>query len=118
MVAGSLLPRGFETLEPFVSAWVLPDAAARMTKRQSSTIAELRQFYDAVLPLGEAALDYLRDFELGSLAPPAERLLKLMLSLAEIGPAVEWYGDPRVYDGFGVERIRFLRQIPDSAAQR
>ena len=112
------LPRGFEALEPFVADWVLPDVTARMAKRQSSTIEQLRRFYDSVLPLGEQALNYLRGFELGALPPEAERLLKLMLALAEIAPAVEWYNDPKVYDGFDISRTRFLRKIPDNAAQR
>jgi hypothetical protein len=47
-----------------------------------------------------------------------ERLLKLMLSLAEVGPAVEWYNSPQVPDGFPVSRIRYLRLISDTAAQR
>jgi hypothetical protein len=113
----SLLPAGFENLESYVAEWALPDAMARMTKRQSSTIEEIRRFYEAALPLGEAALAYLRQFQLGSLEPEAERLLKLMLALAEVAPAVEWYNDPKVYDGFSVNRIRYLRQIPDTAAQ-
>jgi hypothetical protein len=115
---GASLPAGFESLEPFVAEWVRPDAVARMAKRQGSTIDEIRRFYDALLPLGESALDYLRGFELGSLPPDAERLLKLMLSLAEIGPAVEWYKSPKVYDGFELNRIRYLGQIPDTSAQR
>jgi hypothetical protein len=115
---GSLLPRGFESLEPFAADWVLPDVTARMAKRQGSTIEELRRFYDAMLPIGERALDYLRQFDLGAVPPEAERLLKLMLALAEVAPAVEWYSDPRVYDGFDIGRIRFLRKIPDAAAQR
>ena len=112
------LPSGFESVQPFVARWVLPDAVARMAKRQSSSMPEIRCFYDAMLPLGAQALDYLRGFQLGSLPPQAERLLKLMLALAEIAPAVEWYNDARVEDGFDVARIRYLRQIPDSAAQR
>ena len=88
-----------------------------MNKRQSSTIEELRRFYDAALPMGEAALAHLRQFQLGELDAPSERLLKLMLALAEVAPAVEWYKDPKVYDGFEVSRIRYLRQIPDTAAQ-
>jgi hypothetical protein len=112
------LPAGFESLTPFVVAWVLPDAAARMAKRQSSGYDEIRRFYDAVIPLGERALEYLQGLQLGSLPPAGERLLKLMLSLAEIGPAVEWYKDPKVYDGFAVERIRYVKQIPDTTAQR
>jgi hypothetical protein len=112
-----LLPKGFDAAEPFAADWVLPDAAARMAKRQASKIEDLKRFYDTMLPLGEAALAHLRDFELGAVPEDSERLLKLMLALAEVAPAVEWYNDPRVYDGFPVERIRYLRQIPDAAAQ-
>lgn len=113
----SSLPAGFESLEPFVSEWVLRDAEARMAKRQSSDMVEIRRFYSAIVPLGDQALEYLRGFQLGSVPPEGERLLKLMLSLAEIGPAVEWYNSPQVYDGFPVSRIRYLRQIADTAAQ-
>lgn len=111
------LPAGFEPVEPFVADWALADTAARMAKRQASTIEAIRAFYDAMLPLGEAALEHLRQFQLGALPAESERLLKLMLSLAEAAPAVEWYGDPRVYDGFPIERIRYRRLIPDAAAQ-
>ena len=112
-----VLPPGFAAAEPFVAEWILPDAAARMAKRQASGIEDLRRFYTVMLPLGEAALAHLRDFELGAVPEDSERLLKLMLALAEVAPAVEWYNDPRVYDGFPVEWIRDLRQIPDNAAQ-
>jgi hypothetical protein len=114
----ALLPGGFEALEPFLADWALADAVARMAKRQASAIEEIRRFYAAMLPLGAAALDYLSQFELGALPPQGERLLKLMLSLAEVAPAVEWYGDPKVYDGFPIERVRYRLQIPDVAAQR
>lgn len=113
----TLLPEGFGTAEGFVGEWALPDAAHRMAKRQATRIADIRRFYDVMLPLGEAALDWLRGHELGALPPEGERLLKLMLALAEVGPAVEWYDDPRVTDGFPVERIRYLRQIHATAAQ-
>jgi hypothetical protein len=111
------LPEGFEALLPFVPVWVLPDASARMAKRQSSSIEEIRRFYDAIVPMGEKALDYLREFPLGSLTPQGENLLKLMLALTELGPAVEWYDNPQVYDGFPISRIRYVRQISDTAAQ-
>lgn len=114
---GSLLPPGFAALEAFLADWVLPDAQARMAQRQASRIEDIRRFYDAMLPMGEPALSYLRGYALGDLPPEGERLLKLMLSLAEVAPAVEWYNDPMVFDGFPIERIRYLRQIPDSAAQ-
>ncbi|MCJ2177786.1 hypothetical protein [Novosphingobium album (ex Hu et al. 2023)] len=116
-MAAPLLPEGFADLERFVPDWVQPDAVTRMATRQASPIAALREFYDAMLPRGEAVLAHLRHHQLGALAGPEENLLRLMLMLAEVAPAVEWYGDPRVYDGFPVERVRYLRQISDSAAQ-
>jgi hypothetical protein len=112
-----ILPEGFEALLPFVDEWVLPDASARMAKRQSGTIEAIRRFYDTIIPLGESALDYLGRYQLGALPPEGERLLKLMLALAEIGPAIEWFNDPKVYDGFPADRIRYRRQIDDLAAQ-
>ncbi len=112
-----LLPPGFAALEPFVGEWVLPDAMARMAKRQASSIAAIRLFYDAMLPRGAAALEHLRQYALGEVPPDAERLLKLMLALAEVAPAVEWYGTPSVPDGFPVQRIRYLRQIADNTTQ-
>jgi hypothetical protein len=112
-----LLPAGFADAEPFVAHWVLPDANARMHQRQATPIADIRRFYATMLPLGESALAWLREWDLGTLPPEGERLLKLMLSLAEVAPAVEWYNNPRVYDGFPVERFNYIRQIPDNAAQ-
>src|SRR5690348_4990614 len=58
-LANRALPSGFESLEPFVADWVLPDAVARMSKRQASTMDEIRRFYDAIIPIGDKALDYL-----------------------------------------------------------
>ena len=55
----ALLPDGFGDLECFVADWVLPDALARMGKRLSSNMEEIRAFYAAMLPRGEAALAYL-----------------------------------------------------------
>jgi hypothetical protein len=111
------LPEGFADLEPFVADWVLPDSLARMAKRQASSIDDIRRFYDAIIGRADAALAHLRDFALGELPPAEERLLKLTLSLAEVGPAVEWFGDPKVYDGFDVHKIRYTRIIDDVAAQ-
>lgn len=113
----SLLPPDFADLEPFVADWVHADASGRMAKRLSSGMPEIKAFYRAMLPRGEAALAYLKGFQLGAVPDDAAQLLKLMLMLAEVAPAVEWYDDPRVYDGFSIDRTRFLRKIPDTEAQ-
>jgi hypothetical protein len=111
------LPPGFDMLEPFADAWVLPDSLARMEKRRTSSMDEIRPFYDAAIASADKALAHLRNFQLGELPPAEERLLKLMLSLAEVGPAVEWFNDPMVYDGFDARKIKYTRLIPDNAAQ-
>ncbi len=111
------LPAGFEALEPFVADWALAGSLARMEKRRTSSIGDIRAFYDAILPLAGNALDHLRGFQLGELPGAEERLLKLALSLAEVGPAVEWFGDPMVYDGFDATKIKYTRLIPDNLAQ-
>ena len=112
-----MLPEGFDTIERFVPEWVQPDAEHRLAKRLGTDMPAIREFYAAMLAEGEAALAWLRGYRLGELPPEGERLLRLMLMLAELAPAVEWYDDQRVYDGFPVERIRYLHQIPDLAPQ-
>lgn len=111
------LPEGFADLERFVPEWVHPDAEHRLAWRLAAEMEAIRTFYAAMLERGEAALAWLRGYELGALPPEGERLLRLMLMLAEVAPAVEWYGNQRVYDGFPVERLRYLRQISDTASQ-
>ena len=116
-VAEKTLPAGFEALVPFVADWVLPDSLARMAKRRTSNMDEIKAFYNAAIANAEPALNHLRAFPLGEIPEAEERLLKLMLSLAEIGPAVEWFDSPHVYDGFEASKIRYIRTLPDTAAQ-
>ncbi len=113
----SRLPGGFAALECWVDDWVLADSRARAAKRQSTSYADIRAFYDALLPHAPRALEHLAAFGLGALAPAEETLLKLMLALAEVGPAVEWYGQAEVIDGFPAARFALVEQIPDTAAQ-
>lgn len=113
-----MLPDGFEDLAAWVSPWVLKDSQARSEQRQQSSMAELRDFYDALLPYAERALAHLAAFKLGALPPPEERLLKLMLALAEVGPAVEWYGQAKVVDGLAASRFPAVQVLPDTDAQK
>lgn len=98
------LPAQFEDLEPFVG-WALSDEASRGRKRASSPMPEIQAFYDAMLPRAEAVMGFLNAFPLQELSTEARRLLHMVLSLAEIGPAVEFYGEPAVIDGFPTERF-------------
>ena len=114
----SLLPKGFKQLEPWVAEWVLADSRARLEKRISTPANHIRAFYDAMLAQAPAALAYLATRQLGALDAAEERLLKLLLSLAEMGPAVEWYGQGDPSDGFDARRFRLVEQMPDNQVQR
>ena len=51
-----LLPPGFSDLEPFVADWCLDSEPERYAKRLSSTMEEIQQFYDAIMPRVPAAI--------------------------------------------------------------
>lgn len=111
------LPNGFEALEPYLEAWVLPNSQARAEKRMTSAYADIKVFYDVMLAHAESALTVLQQCELGALDSAHENLLKLMLALAEIGPAVEWYGESGASHGFDPRRFPLHVQLSDTARQ-
>ena len=113
----ALLPKGFKSLEKWIDMWVLADSQARTEQRHAVDYQDIKAFYDDMLSKADKALAYLQKKQLGELEASEERLLKLMLSLAEIGPSVEWYQQNAVVDGFEPSRFKLTEQIPDNAAQ-
>ena len=90
------LPAAFGALQPFVSDWAHPTNAARLARRMASTMDEIQAFYDAMLPLIEAALAHLDQFPLGQLPPAEEALYHLVLAAGEAAVSVEIYGAPKL----------------------
>ena len=113
----ALLPPAFSKLSDLVEGWALADSTARLEKRLTTPVAEIRAFYDRMLPCASEALAYLAERQLGALKPPEEALLKLMLSLAEMGPAIEWYGTGAYPDAFDARRFPLVVTLPDNEAQ-
>jgi len=113
----SRLPKDFSALECWLDDWELADSTARHEKRLTTPLADTRAFYDALLPQAEAVLAYLATHKLGKLAANDERLLKLMLALAEIGPAIEWYGTGDYPDAFDARRFPLTVTLSDTAPQ-
>lgn len=111
------LPPAFAALETWVDGWVLADSTARLEKRLTTPLAEIRAFYDAMLPHADAVLAYLAERQLGALDAADETLLKLMLSLAEMGPAIEWYGTGTYPDAFDARRFPLVVTLPDTLPQ-
>ena len=100
----SFLPAQFHDLERW-TAWALATEQERSHRRQASTMKDLKAFYDAMLARMEEVLPYLDQFPVDALPEDATRLFYLTLSLAEVAPAIEQFGQPSVVDGYDVKRI-------------
>jgi len=99
-----LLPGPFVDLTPYL-AWSLPTERERSAKRQSSTMAEITAFYQALLPRMDEVLSHLAQFSPERVPADVQRLLYLALALAEVAPAVENYGQPSVVEGYDIARF-------------
>ena len=94
----SILPSGFEDLEPFVADWAKPTRAERYATRLSKSIDELVEFYDAIAPRSEEAIAYLDALELDALPDDATRLMQLLYSMILVSYAVNIFKQPRIPD--------------------
>lgn len=98
------LPEQFRDLEQWM-AWSLETEGERSDRRQASTMEDITAFYEAMLARMEEVLPYLEQFNLEDLPDDAQRLFYLTLSLAEVAPAVEQFGQPSVVDGYDIKRF-------------
>lgn len=87
------LPEGFDSLEPFTTAWAVAGADNRACRRDDSDAAEREAFYAVARAALPRALDVLDRKPLASLDSCEQRLMLLMLSLAHVALAVESQGD-------------------------
>ena len=99
------LPDQFRDLEPLASIWTLPTEKERHARRLASNITELRALYDALMPRIGDMLAYLSEFPVEKLTPEGRNLFYLACSLAEIGPAVELFGQAEVPAGYDSRRF-------------
>jgi len=107
-VDAALLPGEFSDLERFADAWVLETEKERNVFRVNQTIADLDDFYQTIFPRMDALCDYIDQFSLDAMPPPAARLLRLGQMLMEVVPAVEVYRQPDVPNSFEFERFHII----------
>jgi len=100
------VPAQFAELQRWAdTGWAEPQRNDRTEKRLTSTFAEIRDFYDAMLPrLGES-LGWLDQFDLDALNDEQARLLQLTFMVGEVRNAVESFGQPDVVDGWDTRRF-------------
>src|SRR3954464_9418424 len=77
------LPQPFDDLTPYL-AWSLPTERERSAKRQSSSVAEISTFYQAMLLRMDEVLLYLAQYPPENVPPEVQRLFYLALALAEV----------------------------------
>ena len=89
-MAEPVLPEGFQDLAPWLD-WALEPERKRTEKREASSMAEIRAFYDALLPRLEEMIRHLEGFRDGDMPVPQRRLYLIALSLVEVANLVELY---------------------------
>jgi hypothetical protein len=103
-MSNSILPSDFQDLEPYAD-WALSTETLRNAKRTHSSQDQLKTFANAILPRVDAIATHVDSYAETSLPESSERLFLMLLSLAEVAPAIEYYGQPTVVDGY--DNIRF-----------
>lgn len=98
------LPAGFEDLLPWAD-WSLAKMDERRDRRAGSTMEDIEAFYDAMLPHMDAVLEHLGATKMDAMDPQSEALMNMALSLAEVAPAVELFGEPTISYGYDVTRF-------------
>lgn len=92
------LPSAFADLERFAAKWALADINARYEERKASTMAELQDFYDTLVPRAEEAIAYLDQFDLHDMPEDALHLFWMLAALSGVGFSVDVFKQPTVPD--------------------
>ena len=93
----TMLPQEFTHLEHLVPEWAIEDGHERYVKRVTSSMDEIRAFYDEVFPHAEEAVAYIDKFDYaGALPDDVANLRNLLYSLITVSLAVELWKQPRV----------------------
>jgi hypothetical protein len=93
-------------LETYLETWGnLPTTEDRLEKRLTSTIEELRAFYDAMIPNLEAIIEYLNSIPLSGLKGEDLKLANAVLATCEIDNAVNKWHEPVADAGIDIRRV-------------
>ena len=111
-MAGHLLPSAFAELEPYAETWCLATETERWNQRLASSMAEMRDFYDAFFARLEEAIDYCDKFSLDDVPEDALNLLHLIYSLVMVAMAVEIMHQPKPTDAADAVMVRVVEPVP------
>jgi hypothetical protein len=107
-----MLPGAFAELEPFAGRWCLETERERWAARVDSSIDEMQDFYDAILPRATDAIAYCDTFPLDDLPADAANLLRMIYSFVIVSFAVELWRQPFPPDTKGTAFERLSEPLP------
>jgi len=101
------LPAQFAELAPYAPIWALATETERNIQRHTVGMDAIYEYSKAILPRVDEVVTFLNAIPLSDLdsKPEAMTLMQMLLSLAEIAPAVEFYKQPAVIDGYDSRRF-------------
>jgi hypothetical protein len=94
--SATTLPAPFADLSRFIAKWDHPGTNERYAMRLSSTMEELQDFHDALLPRVEEIRTYLDAKPFDEYTEPDVRLARLVFAWVPVAEAVEVFKQPRV----------------------
>lgn len=106
----------FQTLEPFVQEWGLPTREARLEKRLTTTIEDLRAFYEAMTPHLQGVIAFLDQWPLDKIPEEHRRLADTALMLCEIDNPVNKWRSNTLSDGVDPRRLE-VKANPHASPQ-
>jgi hypothetical protein len=101
-----ILPEQFTELQRFVAKWDKPGTAERYAVRLASTMEELQDFHDALLPRMAAIRAYLDGKSFDAYSDADRCIGRLAFAWISAAEAVEVFKQPRVPDSKGYWDVR------------
>ena len=103
----SAVPAEFHELDSYLEKWAIPSYSARLEARLSSTIEELTDLHDAVLPHMKSIILKLDEYPLSDVPTELKPYGHLVLTVAAYDLAVNRFKDIDVPYSYPLERVEF-----------
>ena len=89
----AMLPQGFEEFEPYLE-WALPNHSDRAATKVASSYEQIKALYDFGMADDRiaTALRHCDQYPLDAMPEDTRRLFLIVMSMAEVRPQVEMYG--------------------------
>lgn len=113
----NVLPNGFQELEPFVADWARPTFCERYGQRLANSYAELKTFYDAILPRMDDIMRHVDNYAMAGMPPDALRLARLAQAFMVVSPAAELFQQGPVPYGHDWTRVDVNYLIPELSSE-